>query len=235
MRVVVFYLIGIWMGVGIFLLQDSKALSQEATVHAASIPAKATSPLQQPQLSLLGGNGMNGKFYYRNSDAHIKGEVKNTEIREVDLEIYGGRGFNIGVDGRFENGKAKFTEIKTIDGKKITDDLDSFVFRTTIGTFIRGQYLITPRLGVFARGEIAFGPYIEGLAGIAFDGIAQVGFDFYFSEWWGITAGYGYMGSVGIETIASQEASLRKYFGKTPMLYTSGSNLLLIGLKSTYL
>jgi hypothetical protein len=223
----------------ILLVQAPIAFSQETTVYSTTPADKSTSPLEQPQLSLLVGNGKNGKFRFKNlgsSSVEIQGILLNSEIREVDLEIYGGRGFNLGVSARFEQGYGRFTKIKTLQGEVASlNDLSPSVFRTSIGGFVRGQYLLTSRFGVFARGEVGIGPYIMGLAGVAIDAGAQLGVDFYLSEWWGLTASYGYIGSYGIETVASQVKSLKKTFGKKPLFFYSGENLLLIGLKSTYM
>ncbi len=213
--------------------------SESLSVSSSSAKENSHSPLQQPQLSVLGGNRMNGKFRFHNigsNDIELQGSIDTTEVREVDLEIYGGRGFTIGVYGRFEDGKVRFTKIKTLKGELASQgDYGGKLFRTTIGGFVRGQYPVTSHMGLFAKGEIGGGPYITGFAGFTFDGAAQVGVDYYFSDWWGMTASYGYIASYGIETYESKQKSFKSAFGKKPLFFSANGNLLLIGIKSTYL
>lgn len=214
-------------------------LSESLSVSSSSAKENSHSPLQQPQLSLLGGNRINGKFRFQNigsDDIELQGTMDTTEVREVDLEVYGGKGFTLGMNARFEAGNGHFTKIKTLKGEETSiEDLSPIIFRTTIGGFMRGQYSVTSHLGLFVKGEIGVGPYLTGLAGFTFDGVAQVGVDYYVSDWWGVTASYGYMASYGIETLASQSKSLKSYFGKKPLFFSASGDLLLIGLKSTYL
>lgn len=224
-------------GGGVFL-QETSIFAEESTVYSSSSVAKSSSPLQQPQMSLLHGGGRNGWFRYKNlgSDAlEIKGDTRDTQIFEVDLELHGGRGFNIGMNGRFESGKAFLTQVDTLNGYQSPLSGTVAVFRTSIGGFVRGQYLLTSHLGLFVKGEVGMGPYLQGLAGFAIDGVAQVGLDFYFTDWWGVTVSYGYMSSYGIETAASRTDEYKKAFGSKPLFFTAGENLMLIGLKSTYL
>ena len=185
---------------------------------------------------------MNGKFRFQNigsGDIELQGTIDKTEVGGIDLEIYAGQGFTLGMNARFEYSESavRLTKVKTVKGELHPNEFPftSYVFRTTIGGFIRGQYLVTSHLGLFTKGDVGVGPYITGLAGVTFDGIVQVGIDYYFSDWWGVTASYGYIANYGVETVASKRKDIKEYLGEKPLFFSANGNLLLIGLKSTYL
>jgi len=224
---------GVW-----WITFQVQATSMEASTSAVSSSYEENdSPLVQPQLSFLTGVGFDQKIWYKTpgENTELTVQIKNPKFYQLDYEISAHRFCNIGFDLRLELGEFKplyFTE----DGKKIIaeakesdikEDLKPHIHLAT-GAFIRMQYPLHRRVALFTRGELAFGPYISYLQGLQVDGVVQGGIDFYFNDWWGLTASYGVQGEYGIRTFKPEKSD--------PEIHSVGiGTFLLVGLKSTYL
>jgi len=219
---------------------------EKSPSHIQTSRIENPSPLVQPQFTLLVGNGLNHKYWYKSTKKdgfQLSGTIKDHQIYQADYEVAASRFHNIGFALRMESGSTTIDSIKTAKTEKKEELLLKNIqnkgvhFHLASGGFVRFQYPLHRRMAFFTRGELAIGPYATTLAGVNFDGILQGGIDFYFNDWWGITASYGVMGRYGMETVITsiEDESLKAYTGKGPVLFSGAGTVLLVGLKSTYL
>lgn len=153
-------------------------------------------------------------------------QMIKTNIVQFDIEVPYYHYFNIGFSGQLMSGK---TITSGIGG-----DREFIHYYIGSGGYGRWQFQPTPKLNTFARLDVGAGPYLNILAGLTGMLGLQIGGDFYFSDWFGLSLSYGKDFFYGVETLTNKsnlpdEDSEDKHYR-----FKMAPQFFMVGLKTTY-
>jgi hypothetical protein len=159
---------------------------------------------------------------------NLEAQMSDTKIVQFDIEVPYYNYFNMGFSGQFMGGDTK-TELS-----EISEPFEFFHYYIGSGGYGRWQYQPTSKLNAFARLDVGAGPYLNILPGIAGMLGLQVGGDFYFSDWFGISLSYGKDFFYGVETFASNLTAIKEKNDNKHYRFKMAPQFFMVGLKTTY-
>lgn len=171
----------------------------------------STRPFHEPQLSFSMLSTLKHDVKIIGESSTEIGSLPEGSVFTIDQEIRYHDHMNIGFTFEFlwANGGGEIPEQYGVE----------------IGPFVRGQFPVTKYLNLFARGSISVGPQLllqrGGIFGV---GYGTAGAEFYFNDWFGVSAGAGYHYVIGKETVTLGKGA---FFSGHGAVWT-------LGLKTTY-